>query len=138
MSPSIEDAVKGFLAGRCGVAPGRLTAGTTIFGDLGQDGADGWELIEAFGEKFGVDLTGFDPSLHFGPEAAALLPLFFIQMFRELVLRQDPHRIAGVVPITVRDLIEAAESKTWKLSTDDTSGRFSRLYWWSGGPDRWS
>ena len=113
--------MKGFLAERCGVAPGELTAGTTIFGDLGQDGADGCELIEAFGEKFGVDLTGFDPSMHFGPEAAAFPPLFFIQLFRWLVLRDGPHKIAGVVPITVCDLIDAAESKTWQLSSDGTS-----------------
>jgi acyl carrier protein len=115
MSPSTEDRVKEFVSEMCGVVPGRLTPGTTLLGDLGVDGADGWELIEAFGEQFGVDLNGFDPSRHFGPEAGAFPPLFFLQLVRELVLREDPHKIAGVVPITVRDLVEAAESKLWRL-----------------------
>jgi len=77
------------------------------------DGEDGWELIEAFGEEFRVDLAEFDPSTYFGPEASAFPPLFMIQVFRLFVLREDAHNVGGVVPITIGDLVAAAESRRW-------------------------
>jgi acyl carrier protein len=115
MSSALEQRVKEFVAMERATAVGTITLDTTLLGDLGVDGADGWELIEAFGKEFEVDLSEFDASKHFGPEAGAFPPLFFIQLFREFILKQDPHSIAGVSPITVQDLVDAAEKKRWLL-----------------------
>ncbi|WZO98796.1 DUF1493 family protein [Isosphaeraceae bacterium EP7] len=113
MSTNLEARVKAFVASATMTDPERLTPETTLFGDLGTDGADGWELIEAFGKEFEVDLSRFDASKHFGPEASGN-PLAMLHWFiEEFLLRRDPHEVWGLSPITIGDLIEAAERKEW-------------------------
>jgi hypothetical protein len=87
----------------------------TLFGDLGIDGADGWELIEAFGKEFEVDLSGFDPTKHFGPECGGNPVSLFIWFIEEVLRRRDPHEVWGLKSITVRDLVEAAEQQRWLI-----------------------
>lgn len=95
------------------MSPDHLTLDTTLLGDLGTDGADGWELIETFGEEFQVDLSGFEPSKHFGPEGIGC-PVSLLIWFVEVVLRRrDSHEVWGLTPITIRDLVAAAERKKW-------------------------
>ncbi len=91
----------------------RLTLDSTLFGDLGTDGADGWELIEAFGKEFDVDISGFDPSKHFGPECGGNPLTLVIWFVEEVVRRRNPHEVWGLTPISIRDLVEAAETKRW-------------------------
>src|SRR5688500_479962 len=69
MADALEERVKEFVARWTSTRAERLTLDTTLFGDLGVDGADGWELVEDFGKAFGVDISAFDPGRHFGPEA---------------------------------------------------------------------
>jgi acyl carrier protein len=111
MSIGLEDRVRAFVARETAVKPDRLSMDTTFFGDLGVDGADGWELIESFGREFSVDLTRFDPGRHFGPEAGWMFPVSLVYYFRTLT--QDPHDAAAVVPISIRDLVEAAKQGRW-------------------------
>ena len=113
MNTNLESRVKAFVARESGTEPERLTLGTTIFGDLGTDGADGWELIEAFGKEFEVDLAGFDPSKHFGPEQGCSPFTIVIWFIEEFLRKKDAHEVAGLSPITIRDLIAAAENKRW-------------------------
>jgi hypothetical protein len=113
INPDLEARVKGFVANERGVDPLRIKLDTTLFGDLGTDGADGWELIEAFGKEFEVDRSGFDWSRHFGPEAGCNPFTFIPLLIEEVLRRRDPHVISGLTSITIRDLIEAAEQKTW-------------------------
>ena len=113
MESDLEDRVKGFVANETATDPARLNLETTLLADLGTDGADGWELIEAFGKEFEVDLSGFDASKHFGPEAGGnpfTLMYWFIQ---EVLLHKDPHEVWGLSAITIGDLIAAAEHRTW-------------------------
>src|SRR5205809_79302 len=111
MDKELVDRVKRFVADQAGDSPEGISLCATLLGDLGIDGADGWELIEAFGEEFGVDLGGFEPSRYFGPEGGIFPPLFLVQFFRVFILNENPHKIAGVEPITVQDLVIAAETK---------------------------
>jgi acyl carrier protein len=113
MNPDIIDRVIQFVSERVGVNRERLTLETTLFGDLGIDGNDGRDLVNAFGSRFGVDLSGFDPSKHFGPEAGCFPPTAIYQLVREYVFGDDAHELAGVVPISIRELVEAAETKRW-------------------------
>jgi acyl carrier protein len=105
--------VKEFVAKRTATQPDRLTLDTTLLGDLGADGADGWELIAAFGEEFGVDLSGFAFARHFCNEGGASPILLLESLVRQFLAKEDPHQIAGVTPITIRDLVEAAETRHW-------------------------
>jgi hypothetical protein len=86
---------------------------TTLFGDLGVDGADGPELIQAFAKEFRVDISSFDACRHFGPEAGFSLLHSIVQFFRMEVLGEDVHSAADKLPIAIRDLVTAAEVKRW-------------------------
>ncbi len=112
MSDQLEEAVKDFVAKHAGAGAEMLQLQTTLFGDLGVDGDDGPRLIEAFAKEFDVDISGFNPSDHFGPEAGPFPLCFVIQLFRRLVLNEDAHLVGGVKPITIYEMIEAARSRT--------------------------
>jgi acyl carrier protein len=102
---SLADQVKRLIATRMAVRVEQLSADTRLLQDIGADGADGWELMEEFGERFGVDLSEFEPGLHFGPEGDPLTGLV-ASLFRP--------RWARFIPITVEDLVQAARSGKWQ------------------------
>ena len=96
-----------FLSKELGVPISRLTPSTTLGRDLGVDGDDGVELIEFYGRRFDVDLSGFRPGEHFGPEAAAN-PLVWVW---RLVSRSWPK----FVPITLADLEFSRQAGRWVI-----------------------
>jgi hypothetical protein len=115
MSVDLEVRVKTFVARERCVDPRRLSLETTLFGDLGTDGADGWELIEAFGKEFDVDLCSFDPSKHFGPECGGNPISLLFWFINEVLLRRESHEVWGLTPISIRDLVNAAKWKRWTI-----------------------
>jgi acyl carrier protein len=70
--------------------------------DLGIDGADGWELIEAFAKEFEVDISEFQWDRYFGPEAGFNPILWLIQW----AIGRLPKKLE---PITIQNLVDAAE-----------------------------
>jgi hypothetical protein len=114
--PDLDASVMDFVAEFIGVKCERLSPASTLFGDLCVDGADGWELIEAFGERFQVDLSSFHADQHFGPEASSspfhLLAWLVSFLFHR---RQTPEERAGLQPIRIADLVAAAKDKRWTL-----------------------
>ena len=112
MNPDLVARVRTFVAGQAAVRPDRVRPETTLFGDLGVDGDDGSDLMAEFANEFQVDISGFDHAKHFGPEASGCFPptALFSFLFRP---GRDPHHAAGKVPITIRDLVEAAERGQW-------------------------
>jgi acyl carrier protein len=113
MDKDLETRVKAFVARERATNFDDLNLDSTLFGDLGTDGADGWELIEDFGKEFDVDLSGFDPAKHFGPECGADLGTLIVWFVEEVLRRRDPHEVWGLNPITIRDLVKSAEKKQW-------------------------
>jgi hypothetical protein len=111
----LEEQVMDFIATETLFPRDKLRSDLTLFRDLGLDGDDASDLIEAFGKRFGVDLGAFEFSKHFGPELPAFPPLFLVQIFRMRVLGHDVHQIAHVEPITLGNLVEAARLKKWPL-----------------------
>ena len=101
-----EDLVQ-FLQSELRVAPSRIARTARLFHDLGVDGGDGCELIQAFGKRFEVDISTFDPALHFGPEAGPN-PLMWLWW---TITRTWPK----VVPITVGDLEASIASRRWTV-----------------------
>ena len=110
MSDELFESVRQFVADKAGCDVGRLSADSSLFHDLGVDGADGWEFMEAFGARFGVDMAALDLSLHFGPEAGGNP---FVWLWWDLT-RSWPR----MVPITIADLTEAARSTRWATLVD--------------------
>jgi acyl carrier protein len=90
----------------------KLSPDSRLLQDLGVDGADAVELLEAFSEKFGVDMAHFPLSKHFGPEAGFNL---FYYLYSLLFKRQKWRPI----PITLRELAEAVRHKRWPEARED-------------------
>ena len=115
---AIDQSVMDFVADFIGVKRERLTPDLSLLGDLGVDGADGWELIEKFGLKFQVDLSGFRADRHFGPEGLPIYaPFVWLWLLVSLPFRKrrSAEDEAGLKPIRVRDLILAAKNRRWTL-----------------------
>ena len=93
------------------VRPQVLTWETTLFHDLGIDGDDAVEFFEEFGTTFGVDLTDFNIENHFGSEASD--PFSSILTWVQGCWTGDHHSAAGVVPISLHDLVQAAQAGRW-------------------------
>jgi len=116
--PTLDDEVMRFVADFTGVKRERLSPATTLFGDLGVDGADGWELVEAFGKRFQVNLSTFRADRHFGPEGLPVWgPLVWFCLvatwpFRK---RKSPEEEAGLMAISIGDLVAAAREERWLL-----------------------
>jgi acyl carrier protein len=113
MPEDIETRVHRFVAEQVGVPAEELSAATTLFGDLGVDGDDAAELFSAFKKTFRVDLETLDLSRHFGPEG--LLPSAPVHWLRQLLSRGTPEQRAGLVPITVGELVAAASAGSWPM-----------------------
>jgi hypothetical protein len=109
-----DEAVFAFVADFTQVKRDKLTPSTTLVGDLKIAGLDGLDLMKAFGKRFGVDLSRFDWSRHFGDEGSAnpFLLVWFVcrRLFSE---KKTPEAAGGLQPIRISDLILAARQKKW-------------------------
>ena len=94
-----------------GVRSEKLTSTTTLFCDLGIDGDDAIEFFEEFGRTFRVDLTELNIENHFGPEGSN--PFTSTITWVQGWWTVDHHRAAGVVPISLQDLVKAAQAGRW-------------------------
>lgn len=79
---------------------------TQLARDLGMDGDDASEFLEAFSKQFAVDMSAFRFDAFFGPEAG---PNPFVFLAALLGWRRKLH------PITVADLAAAAAAHKWQL-----------------------
>ena len=107
-----------FVSEFTGVKRSRLTLASTLFGDLCVDGADGWELMKSFGQRFQVDLSAFEADRHFGPEGLPIhAPFIFLWHLLSFPFRnrKTPEDDAGLQAIRITDLIAAAREKRWTL-----------------------
>jgi hypothetical protein len=114
--PDLAESVMDFVAEYTGAERIKLTPASTLFGDLGVDGDDGWQLMEEFGQKFEVDLSGFEGGRHFGPEGC--FPPLMLWNWIRLALKpsgMSHEERSGLKPIRISDLIAAAREKRWTL-----------------------
>jgi hypothetical protein len=104
---NVETAVIAFVAAELNEKEERLRLTTRLWHDLGVDGDDADEFMQAFAERFAVDLTGFEFERHFSDDGG-LNPLAYLW-----TKWRNPSRLKRV-PITLEDLVEAAHLKRWR------------------------
>ena len=109
MDAQIREDLVQFLQSELRLEPSQIAPTARLFHDLGVDGDDGCELIRAFGKRFEVDISTFDPTLHFGPESGPN-PLMWLWW---TITRTWPK----VIPITVGDLEASIANRQWTLGT---------------------
>jgi hypothetical protein len=96
------------VARKAGVRANAVSLETKLLHDLGIDGDDAEEFLTDFAHEFSVDMTGFSFMDHFGAELWwRFLPTFF---------GCKPGDYERKQPLTVKDLIAAAERKHWRTT----------------------
>lgn len=105
----LETHIIRFLRERTGARKTEITGSTELFRDLGVDGDDARELLGAFEQEFRVNMSGCKFDSFFGPEAGTT-PITLIKSMTSS--RRDRTLLR---PITVDNLIEAAEAGEWLI-----------------------
>lgn len=105
MPASLQESLIEFVSTELRVKSSRLTPQTRINHDLGVDGDDGLDFIAAFSRRFNVDISSFQASLYFGPEAAGNP---FIWLWWLIA-----HSWPKLVPISLQDLQNAIQEGRW-------------------------
>lgn len=98
----IRQQVIAFVSGFCRCRAEDLQDSTTLVGDLGVDGEDGTEFIRHFSIEFGVDVSSFDLSRHFGPEGISVWAPVYWFLHRTGLSSRDE-----MVPISIDDLVQS-------------------------------
>jgi acyl carrier protein len=93
------------------VRPDKVHPQAKIEDDLGTTGDDAVELMEKFAERFQVDMTGFDFSVHFGPEGGGCLVLLLLFPF--WLGKQSDEDYRNFQPVTVGHLVQVAQRGAW-------------------------
>jgi len=95
--------IRRILSRETGIPLDRITPASRLAEDLHMDGDDASDFFERFFDRFQVDASEFRFEKFFGQEAGALFPVsVLVPAFRKSVT------------ITVRDLVQAAESARWR------------------------
>lgn len=131
-----------FTAQERGVDREKTLLSSRLSQDLGMNGDDAVEFFKLFGKRFGVDLRGLweDWDQYFDPEGGPGI-MFVLVSIALMVVGQGIHKLAGLfpfwawgsalivlwvwplrcwpqqskslVPISVQDLVDAANRKQW-------------------------
>ena len=116
MNPELYARVKILVAEQMIISKEELTPDTHLADDLGIAGDDGYELLEAFCEEFGIQNTSeIEPYEYFGPEAwnpFDVYVLLYHWVFDREKLNEPYY---SLTPLYLRDLVKSAEAKRWIL-----------------------
>ena len=103
---SIDD-INSFLRKELGAWIGKRSLGedTDLFGELGVDGDDCGEFLQAFAQRFDVDMAGFLWFFHHGEEGYSPFSWIF----------PPPDRRVGRIPVTPGLLLASANAGKWAV-----------------------
>lgn len=100
-----DRAIRALLHDELGCRPGTISSDADLFRDLGIDGADAVDFLDAVEREFDVDLSEMDRRRHFGPERA-FTPLALLSPSWWTWRRER-------IPVTVHDLARAVVAGRW-------------------------
>ena len=106
----LDNKVIKFVSSETRINEAKLKLESSLFHDLGVDGEDALELIEAFSKEFNVDVTEFPLSDYFGNEGT-MSPFGLIKGLITGRTKDSKKRL------TICDLIESARQGSLKGST---------------------
>jgi len=104
-APVTFEQVRDFLHEQWRVSPSQISPSTRLLHDLGIDADDAEEILMAFAQRFHVDFSSLAFTRHFGSEFDAGGRWLIRKLFGS-----DSVRLA---PITIQDLIDAANRERW-------------------------
>ena len=114
IDPELYTRVKVLVAEQALVSEEELTLDTHLTEDLRLSGDDGYELLEAFCETFGIqNMSEIEPYDYFGPEAwdpFYVYVLLYYWVFNREKLNEPYYSLK---PLYLRDLVKSAEAKRW-------------------------
>ena len=115
MLDELEMAVRQFVVEQAAGPSETIHLDTTLLGDLGVTGDDAYDFFIAFAERFNVDMSSLDLSLHFDAEGGTVCDLMkcIAAWIRDPAA--TPETRSGHIPIRVRDLIDAARCGKWSM-----------------------
>ena len=110
MNQELYEQVRALVLKHC--PRSKLMPETRLDHDLKMAGIDAERLLEEYAEKFGVDLSEFVFEDYFLPEQSGnpLAPLVWLWC---LIFDRQKLEESEKVPLTIADLVEAAEKKKW-------------------------
>lgn len=111
MDRDLYHLVEAFVRERLGEPAEGLTPETRLAQDLGVSPREARGFLAAFGEEFGVDLSGFDAEEYFGDEGAEFVPLVLPELF--YLKSFVAGRLGHLPAIALRDLAIWAEEGRW-------------------------
>ena len=107
--------IRQLLARQMGVRENKVTMATRLRHDLGMDGADAWEFLDAFCEEFSVDMTYFPHDSYFGGEMVfSFVDMYYLLFNRSKLKKRE---------LTVRELVALTETKRWIPTGEDENQR---------------
>ena len=95
-----------------GISLDKVCEDTDLSDDIGLEGDDALEFIEAYAKRFSVDMANFRFEDHFYNEGQVTFPQSILLLFRKGASKRK---------ITVGDLVDCAEGRKWQaVSAKDT------------------
>ena len=114
MNPQIYARVKILVAEQMIISEEELTPDTHLADDLGIAGDDGYELLEAFCEEFGIQNTSeIEPYEYFGPEAWNPFYIYVLLYYLAFNREKLNDFYDSLTPLYLRDLVKSAEARKW-------------------------
>ncbi len=119
LESDIESKLRDLIVEILGARDSEIRPEASLFHDLGADGLDGEEFMEAYAKHFQVDMSDFEVSRHFGPEAGFNpFSYFYWRFFKPDVLRK--------IPITLAHLVDCARTRRWITPSEPARADFER------------
>ncbi|MGA2616994.1 MAG: DUF1493 family protein [Thermoguttaceae bacterium] len=101
----------------------RIAIDTTLFVDLGFYGDDAGAFLGEFSRRFHVDMSMFCFDPHFLPEGYSCLETIMILPAIWRRYSASGRKNANLIPITVRQLVEAASIGRWPAEWSRGTGK---------------
>lgn len=115
LDPAVLLAVRNLVSVRTNVPLDKIDANTSLGSDLGVDGEDASELLNAYANEFRVDLLGFEFHKYFGPEGIEPLAFFLVALrgLMHSLSGRDRRTDRANREITIAHLVRCASAHRW-------------------------
>ncbi|GGZ96723.1 hypothetical protein GCM10008090_01200 [Arenicella chitinivorans] len=114
MTPISLEQIKDFAVSELGLLNREPNGKTCLLCESQLAGEDGKEFIEAYANKFSVDISQFDWVKIFGPEQSANPLGLLVGLLQKHVLRRSDRELCGTLHVTLNHLVMCANNQAWQ------------------------